>query len=482
VENNPEQPINQPSLIQQPLSPKSKFPIKFFIIFVLISTLIAFIAGGYFLRGKQNIFSVQNQQKTVISPPLSPTGSSAKAGDPTANWKAYRGAYPISFLYPENLKMSEGDADIFSTIRLWDPSGNDNDSEFSIYIYKSSKDQITQNLQKKGFSAQKEMDIDGLPSIQLNGTSTPNTRLPIRAVADVLVEVKNQVYVITNWHVGKNDSIFQKILNSVKFTDQNQTVDTSTWKTYVNTKVGFQIKYPARYPKPKLPSGAPDSPEIFADENTDDNDIIFGINSSDVVNFWVSPFFGTFEDFIASSDSLLESYTFVKNIKVGGVDAAWYNSSIRENITKVLFVGEGHGFMFDASPNYNQNEMEQMLSTFKFTNQKQTGKLLMDQIFYEVVSQLNLNINNLSYFRIFGLDKVQYGIDRTMVFAYKYAGKWQIAASGNGGPSSCSDLNNVPQNYRPPCIGESGRLDYADVNNRSLNYSPSRMTSYLKEP
>jgi glycerophosphoryl diester phosphodiesterase len=50
-----------------------------------------------------------------------------------------------------------------------------------------------------------------------------------------------------NTYKGKDEllKIFDKILQTFKFTDGNMSIDTSDWKTYTNQKYGFGFKYPS---------------------------------------------------------------------------------------------------------------------------------------------------------------------------------------------------------------------------------------------
>jgi hypothetical protein len=374
VENNFEQQVNQQSPGQQPpISEIPKSGSKFGLILLIFILLLIIVGGIYFFVAGKTSFLTQYLQKPTSTP--LPAKVSVKEVDPTVNWKTYDGVYPISFLYPGNLKISEGDADYFSTIRLWNPLGGDNDSEFSVFIYKSSKDQITQNLQKKGFSTQKEMDIDGLPAIQLDGTSTPNTRLPVRAVVDVLVEVKNQVYVITNWRAGKNDSIFQKILNSVKFTDQNQATDISTWKTYVNKEYGFELKYPLRFQLAERLSSA--SGETYFIVEFRDNNCSIECSSMEISIRASND--KTFEEIKKDTEehyAILYSQPVNLSEKPIAGRKAFVNPPYETNLGGVTVVNEKYIYsIFRAAPwhKIESNEIpetlfNQILSTFKFTN------------------------------------------------------------------------------------------------------------------
>jgi len=79
--------------------------------------------------------------------------------------------------------------------------------------------------------------------------------------------------------------------------------------------------------------------------------------------------------------------------------------------------------------------------------------LTNDQIFQEVSTQFGLKRTNLTFFRIWGQDRVSFP-DQThegLDFAYKLAGKWYLVSTGNGFPE-CSSLTGVPESYKPACL------------------------------
>ncbi|MFA7686131.1 MAG: hypothetical protein WCX95_05035 [Candidatus Gracilibacteria bacterium] len=148
----------------------------------------------------------------------------SKTSFESINYKTYDGVYPLTFSYPENLKYSEGDADDFSIIRIWDPLDNDKETEFDFKMfYESSADQLIQDLQKNGFTIEKEISLNNHQAIQLKGTSTPNVSTPTRMTTKIVIQLDTQPYVITNWQTAENDKAFQAILNSVSFTENKTT-------------------------------------------------------------------------------------------------------------------------------------------------------------------------------------------------------------------------------------------------------------------
>lgn len=154
---------------------------------------------------------------------------------------------------------------------------------------------------------------------------------------------------------------------------------TADWKTYTNTKVGFQIKYPpGGFSKPELPSGVAGSPEVYADNNTDNNDIIFG---NSLPSLEVFDYSGNLDQFInyymagkapISGGPVGENVVSTADLQVDGVPAKKQETQpkivypeTKDNVsTFIYFVSHGHGFVFNGGT----PESDQILSTFKFTS------------------------------------------------------------------------------------------------------------------
>ncbi|MFH1894804.1 MAG: hypothetical protein ABH813_02805 [Patescibacteria group bacterium] len=181
--------------------------------FLLIVIILAIIVGG-------GVWWFAQKQET---PTVSLVELEKNNKDETAGWQIYDGPFSVRFSYPPDLKMSQGEADYFSVIRLWDPLGDDRDDEFSFKMpYQPWADQIIQTLQQEGFTKEKELYVDGFLAFQFKGMATPNNAIAQRMVTEVVVWVGGQVYGIANWRAGENDATFQTILNSIKFTELSQ--------------------------------------------------------------------------------------------------------------------------------------------------------------------------------------------------------------------------------------------------------------------
>ncbi|EKD64754.1 MAG: hypothetical protein ACD_50C00309G0005 [uncultured bacterium] len=145
--------------------------------------------------------------------------------------------------------------------------------------------------------------------------------------------------------------------------------ETANWKTYTNTKVGFRIKYPSRYSKPTVPGS--DGP-MDTDGNEDNISIVFGDDSSDQITLSVIPFNGNINQLLEFINSPDAEVSLIKSLKADGQDAFWYlikDEYELEPYSYILFIGKDHGFTLEPqNTNYSKEEIELMLSTFKFTN------------------------------------------------------------------------------------------------------------------
>lgn len=164
--------------------------------------------------------------------------------------------------------------------------------------------------------------------------------------------------------------------------EPNGSAETANWKTYTNTKIGFQIKYPPTFTKPALPSGI--GPEIiFANGTEEKTEIIFN-ERPPLYSLTVFPFTGTIDDLLserkiryAKSDLHIPvifpdiPLRLVKTFNVGGQTAQWYSNGYENGDTnsslEIHFIDKGHGFIFRIdSKDFSEKDINQILSTFRF--------------------------------------------------------------------------------------------------------------------
>lgn len=132
----------------------------------------------------------------------------------------------------------------------------------------------------------------------------------------------------------------------------------------------------------------------------------------------------------------------------------------------------------------DKSELNSQISSLQETvktlsaSQNTTTTLTNDQIFQEVSDQLGIARSSLTYFRIYGQDRVQYSITGGNTYAFKSGGKWTIAANEPQSLIACSAITNVPVQYMPPCANGNSHF-YIAADGTSVNYPPSAMTSYI---
>ncbi|MDP2692978.1 MAG: PsbP-related protein [bacterium] len=274
---------------------------------------------------------------------------------------------------------------------------------------------------------------------------------------------------VQNQQVAENNNVTKN-----KLTTQNEqkqitpTPDpTANWKTYMSKYNTYSIKYPQNWYIYEYKQGG----GTGISDIPNPEDMPHTISPQGHTLIIVGELFPSIpipKD-ASSKQFSINSYTGLRSDQTtsygSGEIVDFYNPNRGNNVELAKYVDENN--MFD-----------QILSTFKFIDQNQTTTLTPDQIFSEASSQLGITRSKLTYFRIFGQDKVQYDD----VFAYKQEGVWRIAQQGTQSVAECSSLNSVPEQYQPPCLDINGKLNYVDSSNRSINYPPSSMTSYLKEP
>lgn len=153
---------------------------------------------------------------------------------------------------------------------------------------------------------------------------------------------------------------------------------TASWKTYTNTAIGFEIKYPPDYGAPILPTG-PIGPNPVATDKETDTAMYFCKTPNDCFGLYIFPFAeGSLETAINSSTAKgIPPYDWtqaelVEELEIGGIKAKWLkagytNGSLQDKFEGIFFTNKGYGFIFHDFSSTDKNTFDQTLSTFKFT-------------------------------------------------------------------------------------------------------------------
>lgn len=208
--------------------------------------IVVIVIGGYF------IFS-----KRLVKPSETQTQQSLQMID-ISDWKTYtNNQYGFELKYPSNWVI-ENTVDVEPNIReekgFFDGLGGN----VRLTIYKnpnnlSAKDWYQQTLVGYEFSSEAgspkyDGKLDKIESVQ-NGIRVITPR-PNYINNRVFIKTGNSIIRIgTNYSESDSSKesrilLFDKILSTFKFVNSGSKIDTSNWKTYVNSQYGFEIEYP----------------------------------------------------------------------------------------------------------------------------------------------------------------------------------------------------------------------------------------------
>ena len=299
---NPPQPTQTP-----PFPPSAPLPIeqpskkKWLLIFGIIILVLFVGLGGYILGTGKNPKPTPTpkpgcfyQQVTCITNPcppilMCPTTTPPPAGGPTidatTNWKIYTNIFGYTIKYPENFILG---SETFQNPKIETSPGvviqqkqdQQNTPLLKIYIVDPKNPSIPDK-----FSSLKELaDISYKNNMKSTGLSTKSITEPHETIFNgekayefiikskgfelawsgflgqegiikaVIFQHKDRFFLIGYYDTSE----FNQILSTFKFTDSNQSIDTTNWKTYIGEtsytfdgSSKFSIKYPPTWQSEK---------------------------------------------------------------------------------------------------------------------------------------------------------------------------------------------------------------------------------------
>ncbi len=324
----------------------------------------------------------------------------------TTDWKTLKSEYfGFEIKYPNSWFANEN-IQIISTVQddKWWPVGTLPKDNAKIFFEKTGVASIQEIIDEKFGSMSNNVvasdtavDLNGLKSRQISYTCKDCQEKYIQEIDKnvsgtegkiVLFEQDKKMVFYLSLVYYKNDpkadyyiDIFDQMLLTAKFIKNNETDD---WETYKNEKGGFEI----RYPKNLQIEFENNEVEIFSTPaicesdgtsgNVEDSEIKIIIKQYTGLSFaqiWKSAFGFDFES---------KSYDGIKDI--GGKKAYYFavgaempfghiNYLIEQSPTKIIQIQTNMpGIAFDCnpsltkSPNEISENINQILSTFKFTN------------------------------------------------------------------------------------------------------------------
>lgn len=197
---------------------------------ILVALVAALVAStGTYLALKQTKTPAQNIVQIAPSP----------APDPTANWKTFN-AKRYSFLYPLDWSASQGD--YLNTVKIDNPT-----KTVEVKISDSGYPFGVENPNWKFSANYLDIKVDE-KTYSVSEVSMFDDGKFVLVLAEFKTDALNVVHIMitsTSSSDYKNSKeTVLKILSTFKFTGQNQTTQTSSWKTYADPNNLISFKYP----------------------------------------------------------------------------------------------------------------------------------------------------------------------------------------------------------------------------------------------
>ena len=245
--------------------PPSKSFLSGKLIILIVILLIIFAGGGAYLALNSKTLPAGRQAKPSISPTSAPTS----IPDPTANWKQFNDTETgIGFKYPINYKLEVRNAD-YLLASLLSPINSTRKSQEGLGIDELKIEFLlpqptSYSLEQIINTAKQQPNERGTDPLRFEAKDTViggvNAKILTTQYSSVyyIVKDKNLIQIIKYPSITNHQAEFDQILSTFKFTDANQTTDTSSWKTYTNSVYSFSFKYPSDWKYLQLPnSGYP---------------------------------------------------------------------------------------------------------------------------------------------------------------------------------------------------------------------------------
>lgn len=379
---NPTEPVLTPQPSAEPVVLATKTNWLVSILFLIIGILIG--AGG--------LWAYQNY--LAKGPTSSPSPTPTATPDLTANWKTYSNNYwKLSFKYPDNLlKPCPNYFTEKEGIAFWEPNftcteGHDILPKIGLYGYdvgkyaEAKEPYKTETVILDGKQGQKKTYIYD---------ESDGPLFSLKQSVNIVFNVPNGTIVLSQ--LGDNPSeqkLFDQILSTFKFT--NQTVDTSNWKTFINTKYGYQFKYPTNYSvgqngqsseHPEISDAvvalnlsakeAPDEPR-FSVSIMDLNNQSLEQKAMEHFNKWGN--YSIVTTYPAENNHVVSNFTKTnlngKEAFMYTISGSYYDDGASEGISAsrerqyVWVQNDAIAFLIRSD---NVNPTDQILSTFKFTD------------------------------------------------------------------------------------------------------------------
>ena len=329
------------------------------------------------------IIQEQQGQVSLPSPTIPAIVSNTQTAD-MSNWKIYRNdKLGFMFKYPELFKIENEDSNKVSFSGIFEPGHQIIPSQLIVNFKDAVDTQNTKSCDPAKF--QENVNVNciwgNVEVVNINGIEmrrfelNPGSQNRENSSLSYIQTVNDPKIEFIYETVGGGNT-FSQIISTFKFLDQTQTSDISNWKTYINEKNGYSIKYPDNLYKDCSYDDVFVLYEGTGPCTAGEPSIAFNVNVEGNIN--------TLQNNNYKKSYNEKCYTVLtRNIEVSGLSAIEYYNIIHDisspecNSMEVAYARPGvHVEVIKDAKTYileyirdaNEDIENQILSTFKFTN------------------------------------------------------------------------------------------------------------------
>lgn len=236
-------------------------------IFLIIGLLVIALIGGAIYLGK-----VGTLKTTITKAPPQTTQSPSIEKSELKTYTNNQAGYSIE--YPNSLTHSPSSYDSTGgtvTVDSWSPANN----TYSIWVY-SYKEGVQSRLE---FNAKTETDesilIAGQKVRKLIGSEIVSEKGILIHAGPLKNKEQNYMFIYSSGNLkaeSKDIAIFDQMLSTFQLL--NSISDTTNWKTYTNSKYGFELQHPANSTVEALTAAGVSPHQYIRIQNYTDKEVI----------------------------------------------------------------------------------------------------------------------------------------------------------------------------------------------------------------
>ena len=246
----PQQPQYQPSVAPQPVMPQSTHKA-----WVVPLVIVLILAGGYFALAKyQTLWPFSSQvaiESLTPSPTISPSLSPNVSQSPVSDLQTFNSKYfNVSFKYPKGYEVYDSQNYIavangkYQTYQNEVANGDNAFFQIQRFNQNYTKEQVLRNNAGLENPKLSKIFVDGSEFTKIEGEMLGGEVYQYGKTVVVVFDASSlKISQFTNGCIENVDcfAVGDQILATLKLSS------TVNWKTYTNTRYGFEFRYPAAW-------------------------------------------------------------------------------------------------------------------------------------------------------------------------------------------------------------------------------------------